>query len=86
MGRWAALADRALLDSARTSDGAWQRYRAEPEVEAELRELVALEDECCPFLSFQLTCRPDATELVVRGPSDATAILDAFGSGSRPAS
>lgn len=84
LARWQALADRALRDSARTTGGAWQRYRSEPEVERELRQLVALEQRCCPFLSFELTRRAGGLELDVRGPAGAAAVLDAFATGSRP--
>lgn len=84
MARWQALADRALQDSARTNDGAWQRYRSEPSVERELDELVALEARCCPFLSFGLRRHAGGLELDVRGPADAAPILDAFATGSGP--
>lgn len=82
VARWRALADRALETSARTNGGAWQRYRLDPEVEAELVELVALEGQCCEFLAFELTHVDDALELEVRGPVDADPILDAFAQAS----
>ena len=78
LARWRALADRALRASARTEDGAWQLYAAEPSVERELRELVALEGECCPFLAFSLERSARGLELRVRGPAEAAPVLEAF--------
>lgn len=84
IARWQALADRALEESARTTEGAWQRYRADPGVESELVELIALEGRCCSFLAFELTRRDDGLELHVQGPETAHAMLDAFATGSQP--
>ena len=37
--------------------------------EAELRELVRLEGECCPFLDFAIEPGRDAVQLLVSGPT-----------------
>jgi hypothetical protein len=42
----------------------------------EVGEWIALERLCCPFLAFQLDVRPGgATQLTLRGPEGAKAIL-----------
>lgn len=92
--RWRALADRALITAERTDEGAIQRYRNQAGVEAELRDLIALEAECCPFLDFELAERDGEVELAIAGPPDAGEMLDVFsarssapgGRSSRPGS
>jgi hypothetical protein len=65
----AALAERSL----RSRDG--HRLVFDPAAEPALRELVALEAECCPFLTLDL--RPAAGELVltITGPAEAAPII-----------
>jgi hypothetical protein len=79
--RWQALADRGLLAHGRTAHGARQRYRADPEVERELRELIELEGDCCAFLDFELERADDALVLDVRGPREADAVIELFAGG-----
>ena len=75
--RWGVLAERALSDSSRDGDGVRLTFAASDGVEAELRELVALEAECCPFLRMGIE-EDGRLTLVVSGPPDAAPILDAF--------
>ena len=75
---WRDLADSALIGAERTATTAVQRYRRQPEVEAKLRELIALEAECCPFLDFELDAAADELVLSVGGPADAAAVIDLF--------
>lgn len=84
MARWEALAGRALEASGTQEGGAWQRYAAG--VERELAELVALEGECCPFLTFTLRAERGSIHLEVRGPADAAPIVGAFAGAGRPRS
>jgi hypothetical protein len=75
--RWRVLAERALVDSKRSGEGVRLSFEPVDGVEAELRELVALEGECCPFLRMGIE-EDGRLTLVVSGPPDAAPILDAF--------
>jgi hypothetical protein len=67
-----------LVDATLQDGAARQRYRREPGVIEELRRLVALEGECCPFLAFELTESEDEVALRVSGPPDAAQIVALF--------
>jgi MerR family transcriptional regulator, copper efflux regulator len=69
--RWRELADRALLDIAATDDGLRMRFRADPGAGAELRELAALERDCCPFADWTVHTDGDAHVMDIRGSSPA---------------
>ncbi len=43
---------------------------------AELKEIVALEQECCAFLKFELTQRPRVVELTITAPTEAGEFAD----------
>jgi hypothetical protein len=68
----AALAEHAL----RCRDGG--RLVFDATAEPALRELVALEAECCPFLTLNLRRTGDALELTVTGPAEAAPIIAAL--------
>ena len=76
--RWGALSQRALAGRERMPGGVRLRYRAEPGVGDELRELVRLEGDCCAFLEMRL--RDDGAGLVleVSGPPEAAEVVEAF--------
>ena len=59
----------SLLDARATDRGAVLRFAGA--TEAALRELIAAERECCPFLTFDLSERGDELSLVVSGPAEA---------------
>lgn len=65
----ASLAQAAL----RSRDG--ERLVFDASAEPALRELVTLEAECCPFLTFQLRRAGDAVELTITGPDEAAPII-----------
>jgi hypothetical protein len=65
----AALAARAL----RSRDG--RRLVFDPAAEPALRELVALEAACCPFLTLDLRRAGDGLALTISGPDDAAPII-----------
>jgi MerR family copper efflux transcriptional regulator len=78
----AAVARRLVAESmlgARFSErGASIRFAGESE--SALRELVAAESECCPFLRFRLSRRDGEILLDVEGPAEARPIvLELFG-------
>jgi hypothetical protein len=43
-----------------------------------LRELVALEAECCPFLMLDLRTAGDAVVLTITGPDEAAPVIQAL--------
>ena len=61
--RWQRLASRALTERAQTEHGLRLSFRPEPGVEQELRELVAIENECCRWASW--TVRSGAGHIVL---------------------
>jgi MerR family transcriptional regulator, copper efflux regulator len=71
--RWQRLIDRALTGRAETADGVRLRFR--PEGEAELRALVAVESECCPWASWTVTASPGEVTLDVRATAEGAAVL-----------
>jgi hypothetical protein len=80
VARIRALMDHALIARERLETSVHMRFRRDAEVETHLKELVALEQACCPFLTFALDTRPGETVLTISGPEGAAALLDdAFG-------
>lgn len=77
-GRWRRLAERALVESSYEEGVARLRCRADPGVEAELRELVRLEGECCPFLTLAVSSGDGGLLLEVSGPAEARQMVAAF--------
>jgi hypothetical protein len=73
-----AIAAQWMLDAKTTDGGVSMRFRAG--AEQGLRELIAAESECCPFLEFELTREGPDLRLTVEGPEMArTIIYDLFG-------
>lgn len=66
-----ALAADALLDRAATASGLRVRLLDTPDVERRVRELVAAESQCCPFLDIELGREDGALVLYVSGPEGA---------------
>jgi hypothetical protein len=64
----------ALIDGVRDGDRLELRFR--PEAADDVRELVRAEDECCPFLQFDVEPRDGEIRLGVSGPADAGPVLD----------
>ncbi|BEP52032.1 hypothetical protein [Variovorax sp. V116] len=69
--RIASLARRSLLHQ--RQDGRTLTVRYARSASRELRELVALERECCAFLQFRLHEDSDAIELQITAPHEAEA-------------
>jgi hypothetical protein len=61
--RWRKLYAAAGTDRAETDDGLRVRFRRDAIVERELRELVAVETECCAWADW--TVEADARQLVL---------------------
>lgn len=62
--RWVRLVREAGLGRAETADGLELRFRGAPEAERELRELVAVEGDCCAWARWEV--RRAGDELVLR--------------------
>lgn len=77
--RWLLLGRQAALGRAETPEGLEIRFRGEPGVERELRDLVAVESRCCAWARWDV--RPAGDELVLRVTStpEGAAALHAFG-------
>jgi DNA-binding transcriptional MerR regulator len=54
------------------------RLRVPRERAAEVAELVVAEQQCCPFLEFELSFRPAEVVLAITAPADAQGVLDVF--------
>jgi hypothetical protein len=74
-GEWAALGRRALIARAAHPNGIRLRYCETGTTQAELERLIALEAECCTFLSFDLARAGEDRVLTVTGPSEALEII-----------
>jgi hypothetical protein len=83
--RWQRLAARALTDRADTSDGVRLAFQAGPGVEADLRELVATEQECCPWAEWTVAAGNQQVVLSVRATGAGTQALHHMFTGLRPA-
>jgi hypothetical protein len=53
-GRWRELRSRAEISRAETQDGLSLAFRDAPDVETELRELVAFENDCCSWARWRV--------------------------------
>lgn len=54
------------------------RFRAEPGVEDDVRQLAAREKQCCAFFEFDVTHDDTEVRLDVTAPEGAEGFLDAF--------
>jgi hypothetical protein len=71
------LLARALVSREPVEGGA--RLRFEPAAEADVRDLFAREQECCPFWQVAITRQPDAIVVEISGPAEAAPLLAAIG-------
>ena len=72
------LAARALRSREPTERGELLTFTGGADVERRLREAVAREAECCPFLAFDLQRDGTALRLTVTGPPDARPVIAAL--------
>jgi len=77
-----ALIDRLLAQAttapAPVSGGVQARFGHNAAIAQELRALIALEAECCAFLSITVTRQDDLVVLDITGPPDAQSLIDAL--------
>lgn len=72
---WRDLARRALVEREPHPAGAVVRYRRTAETARELDRLIALETDCCAFLTFHLESLGDELRLTVTGPDQAAPLI-----------
>jgi hypothetical protein len=71
----AALAARALRTREQTAAGERLVFTDTPEIECELRAVIAAEASCCAFLRMDLERTGDCLVLDIAGPQDARPII-----------
>jgi hypothetical protein len=84
-GRWERLAARAMTERTETAHGLRIGFRAEPGAERELRALVAVETECCPWATWTVEASAGQIILDVRAAGEGVAALHAMFTSLRPA-
>jgi hypothetical protein len=75
--RWTELRVRAGLDRTATADGLVIRFRREPGVEEELRELVSVERQCCAWAEWSVDAEDE--QVVLRACSTGEGIVALHG-------
>jgi hypothetical protein len=76
--RWEQLAVRAMTERAETAHGLRIFFRSEPGAEEELRALVAVENECCPWADWTVETNNGQIVLNVRSTRQGVATLHAM--------
>jgi hypothetical protein len=79
--RWEHLAARALTERTETAHGLRIFFRSEPGAEEELRALVAVENECCPWADWAVDSNDGLIVLDVRSVGDGIAALHSMFTG-----
>ncbi|MBA2794469.1 MAG: hypothetical protein H0U32_10845 [Thermoleophilaceae bacterium] len=77
-GVWQRLAAEWLHSRRQTSTGVELSYRADDGVEAKLRDLAALEADCCSFADWAVSRSGDRVMLEVTAPPDAVPAVHAL--------
>jgi hypothetical protein len=75
VSRWEQLTDRTLTECEETASGLRLRFRAEPGVENELRQLADVESECCSWAAWTVRTAPSEVVLEVRSTGEGIAVL-----------
>ena len=73
--RWEQLATRAMTGRAETAHGLRLSFRPEPGAEEELRALVAVENECCPWADWTIETTDEQIVLDVHSTAAGIATL-----------
>jgi hypothetical protein len=81
--RWEQLAARAMTEGAETAHGLRIFFRSEPGAAEELRALVAVENECCPWADWTVETNNGQIVLNVRSTRQGVATLHAMFRASR---
>jgi len=73
---WRAVARAALVERTEIAGGIRLRFRGEGDVAERLRQLIAAERECCPFLDMSLTPGDGELVLDITAQQDAQPVLE----------
>ena len=73
--RWGQLTAQAMTVRTETAHGVRLSFRPEPGVEEELRALVAVEVECCPWADWTVETNAQLVVLDVRSAGEGIAAL-----------
>jgi hypothetical protein len=76
--RWLRLRDRGAVDVATIPAGLRLRFRADPGVEHELRQLADLERECCGFAEWVVTVEDESVFLDVTAEGEAVSAVQSM--------
>ena len=82
--RWEQLAARAMTERAQTAHGLRIVFRADPGAEQELRALVAVENECCPWADWTIAVNDGQIVLNVHSTGEGIATLHAMFTSTQP--
>jgi hypothetical protein len=74
-GRWVRIAARAMTGHTKTADGFCLVFRPDPGIEEELRALVAVETQCCPWATWTVQASATQLTLDVRAAGDGVTAL-----------
>jgi hypothetical protein len=75
VARWAELRTSYGIDRVKTEDGIRATYRDDPDAETELRELVAVENACCGWASWEVFRSGGVLVMEARSTGDGVATL-----------
>ena len=84
--RWLRLSDRALVEKKAIEAGVRLRFERLDGIEAELRELAALERDCCSFAAWTVTGEGAELRLEVTAEGEGVAAVRALFDEPAPAS
>ena len=73
--RWLALGENFGLGREETVDGLRLSFRYHPQIQKELEELVAVENECCSWAAWNVAREGDTLVMVVRSRDLGVATL-----------
>ena len=76
--RWHALADEGLIERVETATGVRLAFRSGSAAERELRELAALERQCCAFARFDVSVSGEELLLDVSAPPEGVPAVQAM--------
>jgi hypothetical protein len=76
--RWKALFAGAATERVVTGDGLRVAFRRDPAVERELRELVAVEIECCKWADWRIDARPRELVLDISATGDGIPVIQSW--------
>jgi hypothetical protein len=82
--RWERLIGRAMTERAEAADGLRLAFRPAPGVEEELREIVAVENECCPWATWTIEANSGRVVLDVCSAAAGIAVLHRMFTGLSP--